>query len=286
MCFLADHGNIAWPAGLTVIANEQNGQGEPLKVVHLLGKDSYDVLCNTAQPILNEDLSYHQDSALLIIRNNAGAENDEDIQQECLLVPRKAFINSYAAPFEKFFLTEPVDQGDQHQKVLIDSLEWKSIEQVGRLLYDPTTKEISGVSWQNIDREEVKKEFRDGPLVRLTVSSTGYPGNVSYCCAWMREGTLNGCHVPLEKRIWQAPIATTATGQNKTFTLDAENSGQLHPWQQWLGPSETKSYQLLQVEKLSPLGYNGVKYPSMFWIPVHLRVPPTHTRAKPTCCSE
>jgi hypothetical protein len=39
-CFLADHGNIAWRAGLTVIANEQDGQGGPVKVAHLLGKDS------------------------------------------------------------------------------------------------------------------------------------------------------------------------------------------------------------------------------------------------------
>ncbi len=127
-CFLADHGNIAWRAGLTIIASENDGQGEPVKVAHLLGKDLYDILLKTAQPTLDKGLRHLQDCALLVIRNNAGAENDEDIQQECLLVPRKAFINSYAQPFQKFFMTDPVDKGNEHQKVLIDCLEWKSIE--------------------------------------------------------------------------------------------------------------------------------------------------------------
>jgi hypothetical protein len=39
-------------------------------------------------------------------------------------------------------------------------------------LYDPTTKQISGVSWQNIDREEVKKEFLDGGGVGFLASCT------------------------------------------------------------------------------------------------------------------
>jgi hypothetical protein len=89
-----------------------------------------------------------------------------------MLVPRKAFINSYAQPFQKFFMAQPVDQGGKSQKVLIDYMECKSIERSGSLLYDTTTKEISGVSWQNIDREEVKKEFRDGRSVHFSISST------------------------------------------------------------------------------------------------------------------
>jgi hypothetical protein len=114
MCFLADHGNIAWGAGITVIASEQDGQGGHVKVAHLLGQDSYDVLASTAQPILNYGLSYLQDSALLVIRNNVDAENEEDIEHEGLLVPWKAFINSYAQPFQKFFMTQPIDQGNAH----------------------------------------------------------------------------------------------------------------------------------------------------------------------------
>jgi hypothetical protein len=85
-------------------------------------------------------------------------------------VPRKAFINSYAQPFQKFFMTEPIDQGHAHKKVLVDSMQWKSIEYTGRLLYNPTTKQISGVSWQNIDQEEVKKKFRDGGMTQFSAS--------------------------------------------------------------------------------------------------------------------
>jgi hypothetical protein len=152
--FLADHGNIAWRAGMTIIASEQDGQGKLVKVAHLLGKDSYDVLIHTAQPILNEGLSHLQDSTLLVIQN--------DVQQECmLLVPMKAFINSYAEPFQTFFMPEPVESDNEHQKVLMDTLAWKSIEQSGSLVYDTNTNTISGVSWQNMEREVAKKEFRE-----------------------------------------------------------------------------------------------------------------------------
>ena len=80
-CFLADHGNIAWRAGLTIVAREQDRLGEPVKVSHLLGKDSYDVLLSTAQPILDYGFRLLQDSALLVVCNF----NDDDVQQECLL---------------------------------------------------------------------------------------------------------------------------------------------------------------------------------------------------------
>jgi hypothetical protein len=75
-----------------------------VKVAHLRGKDSYGILIKMAQPTLDKGLHHLQACALLVILNNVGAENDEDIQQECLLVPKKAFINSYAQPFQKFFI--------------------------------------------------------------------------------------------------------------------------------------------------------------------------------------
>lgn len=40
-----------------------------------------------------------------------------------MLVPREAFINSYAQLFQKLFMIEPADQGNKHQKVLINYLE-------------------------------------------------------------------------------------------------------------------------------------------------------------------
>jgi hypothetical protein len=269
-CFLADHGNIAWRAGLTVIANEEDGQGEPVKVAHLLGKDSYDVLCNTAQPILNEGLSYLQDSALLVIRTKA--ENDEDIpHQECMLVPRKAFIDSHAAPFKKFFMTEPVDQGDEHQKVLVDSLEWKSIEQSGSLLYDPTTKEISGVSWQNNDREEVKKEFRDGRTVRFSASRSTlemHPivvlggGDAEWVSCALGKENMAGAHCNHCNRSKQ----DFHVGRGELWTL-ASLAEMARIFRDEILPAAAN-------RKTKPTCHKGVKYPSMFCIPVHLWVSP------------
>jgi hypothetical protein len=66
-------------------------------VAHLLGKDLYDVLANTAQPLLNYGLSYLQDSALLVIQNNIDAENDEDIEHEGL--PGRPSSTRMLSPF-------------------------------------------------------------------------------------------------------------------------------------------------------------------------------------------
>jgi hypothetical protein len=57
-CFFGNHGNIAWQAGITIIASELDGQGKHVEVAQLLGKDSYGVLANTAQLILNYGISY------------------------------------------------------------------------------------------------------------------------------------------------------------------------------------------------------------------------------------
>jgi hypothetical protein len=40
ICFLADHGNVAWRAGLTIMGSKADGQGGHVKRAHLLGKDS------------------------------------------------------------------------------------------------------------------------------------------------------------------------------------------------------------------------------------------------------
>ncbi len=66
MCFLADHGNVAWRAGLTIVASEADGQGEPVKLAHLLGKDSYNVLENTVNPDLRMGFRLLQSSLLAV----------------------------------------------------------------------------------------------------------------------------------------------------------------------------------------------------------------------------
>ena len=66
MCFLANHGNVAWRAGLTIVASEADGQGEPVKLAHLLGKDSYNVLENTVNPDLQMGFRLLQSSLLAV----------------------------------------------------------------------------------------------------------------------------------------------------------------------------------------------------------------------------
>ena len=92
MCFLAYHGNIAWWAGLTIICSKMDGQGEPVKLSHLLGKDSYDILEATVNPDLRKGFELLQASSLLVV----GDRNE----RECILVPRNAFITALAMPFE------------------------------------------------------------------------------------------------------------------------------------------------------------------------------------------
>ncbi len=101
-------------------------------------------------------------------------ENEENVQQGYMLpVPRKVFVNLCAQPFQKCFMMEPVDQGNEQQKLLIDSLEWKTIEQSGSSLYNPTAQSISRTSWQNLDSEHVKKYFfLNGHLLGLPTPSS------------------------------------------------------------------------------------------------------------------
>jgi hypothetical protein len=154
MCFLADHGNIAWRAGLTIICSEMDGQGEPVKLSHLLGKDSYDILEATVNPDLRKGFELLQASSLLVVGNG---ENE----RECILVPRNAFVNALAMPFQGFFMEPPKDMGDETQKVIIENRSWDEIPQSGSFLYDDSEQVIRGVTWQISSREDVTKEFRD-----------------------------------------------------------------------------------------------------------------------------
>jgi hypothetical protein len=143
-----------------------------------------------------------------------------------MLVPRKAFINSHAEPFQKFFMPEPVDSGNEHQKVLTNTFAWKHIEQSGSLVYGTNTKTISGVSWQNLDREEVKKEFRDGRVIQFSALSTlemfpvivlGGGGTEWVACALGKEN-MAGAHCNHCRRL------------KKTSTSDGEKSGHFLRW--------------------------------------------------------
>ena len=267
-CFLADHGNVAWRAGLTIIASEQDGQGEPVKVAHLLGKDSYDVLLATAQPILNEGLSQLQDSALLVIRNNA--ESDDDVQQECMLVPRTAFINSYSDLFRRFFMLKPTDSDNHHQKVLIDSAELNGLAQSGGLLYDCATLEISGASWRNAEQEVTEKKFRDGRVVKFSDACTVemYPivvlgsGDTEWVSCALGKENMAGAHCNHCNR----STVDFHLGRGDLWTLESIAETAKH-FKDVILPG-------IAHRRKAPVGHNGVKRPSMFCIPVHLWVSP------------
>jgi hypothetical protein len=121
MCFLVDRGNIAWQAGLTIVCSEMDGQGGPVKLSHLLGKDSYDILENTVNPDLRKGFELLQASWLLVV----GDGNE----RECILVPRNAFINALMVPFEGFFMEPP-----NHS--------WDKIPQSGSFVYDDSEQII------------------------------------------------------------------------------------------------------------------------------------------------
>jgi hypothetical protein len=112
MCFLADHGNVAWRAGLTIVASEADGQGGPVKLAHLLGKDSYNVLKNTVNPDLRMGFQLPQSSSFLVVGSGT--------VKECILVPRNAFINALALPIQGFFMEPPNDRGNENQKLLVE----------------------------------------------------------------------------------------------------------------------------------------------------------------------
>jgi hypothetical protein len=119
MIFLADHGNAAWRAGLTIVGSEADGQGEAVKLAHLLGKDLYDVLEKTVDPDLRKAFELLQASSLLVV--GVGKV------KECLLVPRNAFINALALPIPGFFVEPPKDNGNDNQKLLVKNNSWNEI---------------------------------------------------------------------------------------------------------------------------------------------------------------
>jgi hypothetical protein len=187
-----------------------------------------------------------------------------------MLVPRKAFINSYAHPFQKFFMAEPVDSDDEHQKVLIDTLAWKSIDQSGSLLYDINTNTISGVTWQNLEREEVKKEFRDGRVVGFLATSSlqMFPvvvlggGNTEWVACAIGKENMAGAHCNHCRR----SKVDFHLGRGVLWTLNSiEATARI--FQDEILPSAEN-------RKTQPAGLHGVKHPSMFSIPVHLWVSP------------
>jgi hypothetical protein len=260
MCFLADHGNVAWRAGLTVVASEEEGQGEPVFLSHLLGKDSYEVLENTAAPDIRKGLQYLQESMLLIVVFRG--------ERECLLVPRIAFVNANALPFQQIFLEPPVDRGNVNQKLLVDTNLWDAVAQSGTLLYNENdSNEIRGVQWQNSAREDVIKRFRDGASVTFqnqTTTLNCFPlvilggGDTEWVACALGKENMAGQHCNHCRRSQK----DFAEGLGEPWTLETLKVAAAKFRDEILPRSAHLSTQ--------PAGYLGVKHPPLFPIPVHL----------------
>jgi hypothetical protein len=143
MCFLADHGNVARRAGLTIVASEADGQGEPVKLAHLLGKDLYNVLENTANPDLRMGFRLLQSSSLLVVGSGT--------VKECILVPRNAFINTLASPIQGFIM-EPKKSIKELERHLA-RLE-KEIEGRNRTCKNPRTGQSTTIPGQATQEEQ------------------------------------------------------------------------------------------------------------------------------------
>jgi hypothetical protein len=102
MCILAGHGIVAWRAGLIIINSKSDGQGELVKLAHLLGKDLHIVLENTVNPDLWKGFSLLQPLSLLVVGSGK--------VKECTLAPRNAFTNTVALPIKGFLWNCPTTE--------------------------------------------------------------------------------------------------------------------------------------------------------------------------------
>jgi hypothetical protein len=127
-----------------------------------------------------------------------------------------------------------------------------------------------GVLWQNNDREEAKKEFCDGGVIQFLASSTlemfpvvvlGGRDTEWVACALGKE-SMAGAHC----NHCQRSKKDFHLGRRELWTL-ALLAATVLTFQDEILPAAAG-------RKNKPTGYNGVKQPSMFCIPVHLWVSP------------
>jgi hypothetical protein len=153
MCFLADHGNVAWRAGLTIVGSEADGQGGACKACPSLGKGFIWHLGEDSKPWPATG-SQFTTSILLV---GCWLWKSFGKVKECILVPRKAFINALSLPIPGFFSEPPKDNGNDNQKLLIKNSSWDEIPQTGYFIFNKVEKVISGAGWQVSLREDVVK---------------------------------------------------------------------------------------------------------------------------------
>eukprot|EP00957_Ditylum_brightwellii_P161678 12309689-Ditylum_brightwellii.AAC.1 len=64
-----DHGNEAFQAALDALVRESDGHSRPVKIIHLLAKETHAILMNTIPPDIQQGISKLQSAAAIIIPN-------------------------------------------------------------------------------------------------------------------------------------------------------------------------------------------------------------------------
>jgi hypothetical protein len=173
--FLADHDCVAWRAGLTLTSDADDGQGKVTPVARLLAKDESSLLKDLGVAVaLDNGTAKPRASASLIVTNDSGVS-------EAALVPRKAFIDTVAEPFEQLFLETPVNSGNMNEKVTNEGA-WGALENTGSLVCVAAAKDILGVAWQNAEHEKVQEDFpRSVPFSFMDARLKAFPVVVLGC---------------------------------------------------------------------------------------------------------
>jgi hypothetical protein len=193
---------------------------------------------------------------LLVVTNDSGAS-------EAAMVPRKAFVDAVAEPFEQLFLETSVDSGDIDQNAIIEGT-WDALENTGSLVCDAAAKEIRGVAWQNAEHETVQVDFqRTVPFSLTDAKSKVFPvvvlggGDTQWIsCALGKESHDDvACDHCKQKHLGDGigELWTLESLKEAAATFDG-----------------ILSEAIAKGRKTLPTGHNGVKAPSLFSIPVHL----------------
>jgi hypothetical protein len=183
-------------------------------------------------------------------------------------VPQKPLaVNSRAQPFQKFFMTESMDQGNKHQKVLAPS--WNKAA-----LCFMTQQPKKSLVFCGRTLTKRKSRWNSAMAAWLDFLLQA-PWKCILFLLCLEEATLNGFHVLLEKSMWPEPIAcslqlvktmisprpwrtldTCVLGSNG-LDLPRQNTASCHSSKEqahWLQWSRT-SFNILHHS--SPLGFNN-----------------------------
>ena len=105
--FLADHGNTAFRAGITLVADDKSGPGDFKKVAHLRAKESVLMLQNTFLNDLVVGIEQLQGSVAVIV--------EREDQATALFGPRDAFVGELFSNVKGYI---PKEESKRNREVM------------------------------------------------------------------------------------------------------------------------------------------------------------------------